>query len=308
MKRLSKRKGVFLFYVDKRPHTIEQMLDFLPTEIKDGLSHVNIKHVYEIRLRADKPTTVNFNGEYRFLGLYGLTERAEQAIHCTDQDIADCVYKAGEYSVYSVEEELKKGFLTARNGERLGLAGEYVFEKGQPLALRNFTSLCIRVPHEIYGCGWEIYEKCLKDGFKNCLIASPPGLGKTTILRDLARLIGENTAKNVLICDERGEISCGNYGQSGDVLKFADKNTAFDAGIRAMRPDVIITDELSPKDCEGVKKAIYAGVTVLASAHFSEIEYVKEPFMGLFDRYVLLNDKKIGQIKGIYDQAGVRLL
>ncbi len=297
-----------MFYGDKWSHTIEQMLDFLPTEIQDGLSHVNRKYVYEIRLRADKPTTVNFKGEYRFLCIYGLTDKKEQAIHCTTQDIADCVYKAGEYSVYSVEEELKRGFLTARNGERLGLAGEYVFEKGQPLALRNFTSLCIRVPHEIYGCGWGIYEKCLKDGLKNCLIAAPPGLGKTTILRDLARLLSERTDKNVLICDERGEISCGNCGQSSDVLKFADKNTAFEAGIRAMRPDVIITDELSPADCEGVKKAIFAGVAVLASAHFSDMERIKEPFFGLFDRYVLLHERNIGQIKGIYDRTGRELL
>ncbi len=297
-----------MFYVDKRLHTIKQMLDFLPIEIQDGLSHVNRKYVYEIRLRADKPTTINFKGEYRFLGMYGLVDKEEQAIHCTTQDIADCVYKAGEYSVYSVEEELKRGFLTARNGERLGLAGEYVFERGQPLTLRNITSLCIRVPHEIYGCGLEIYEKCFKGGLKNCLIAAPPGLGKTTILRDLARLLGENTRKNILICDERGEISGGNCGKSSDILKFADKNTAFEAGIRAMRPDIIITDELSSADCEGVKRAIFAGVTVLASAHFYDMEGIKEPFLGLFDRYVLLNERHIGQIKGIYDGTGREVL
>ena len=105
--------------MDKRLHTIKQMLDFLPTEIRDGLTHVNRKYVYEIRLRADKPTTVNYKGQYHFLGNFGLTERANQAIYCTTYDIADCVYKAGEYSVYSVEEQLKKGFITARNGERL---------------------------------------------------------------------------------------------------------------------------------------------------------------------------------------------
>ncbi len=295
---------LLLFYADKRLHTIKQMLDFLPIEIQDGLSHVNSNYVYEIRLRVDKPTTVNYKGRYQFLGVYGLTERADRAIHCTAYDIADCVYKAGEYSVYSVEEQLKRGFITARNGERLGLAGTYVYEKGQPLALRNFTSLCIRIPHEIYGCGQEIYEQCLKSGMKNCLIASPPGLGKTTILRDLARIIGEKTNKNVLICDERGEISCGDCGKSSDILKFADKNTAFEAGIRAMRPDIIITDELSPTDCEGVKKATVAGVAVLASAHFSDIESIKEPFFGLFDCYIVLNENEIGQIKGIYDRVG----
>ena len=293
-----------MFYMDKRLHTIKQMLDFLPIEIRDGLTHVNRKYVYEIRLRADKPTTVNYKGQYHFLGNFGLTERANQAIYCTTYDIADCVYKAGEYSVYSVEEQLKKGFITARNGERLGLAGTYVLEKGQPLTLRDFTSLCIRIPHEIYGCGQEIYEQCFKRGLKNCLIASAPGLGKTTILRDIARILGEKTNKNVLICDERGEISCGDCGKSSDVLKFADKNTAFEAGIRAMRPDVIITDELSEKDCEGVKNAMVAGVTVLASAHFSTMKCIKEPFLGLFDCYILLDEKEIGRIKGIYNQMG----
>ncbi len=293
-----------MFYADKRLHTIKQMLEFLPIEIRDGLSHVNGKYVYEIRLRADKPTTINYKGRYHYLGVYGLTERADCAIHCTSYDIADCVYKAGEYSVYSVEEQLKKGFITAKSGERLGLAGTYVLDKGQPLALRDFTSICIRIPHEIYGCGQEIYEQCFKNGLKNCLIASPPGLGKTTILRDLARILGEKTNKNVLICDERGEISCGDCGKSSDVLKFADKNTAFEGGIRAMRPDVIITDELSPKDCEGVERAIVAGVIVLASAHFWDINSIKEPFLGLFDYYIILDGEEIGQIKGIYDKAG----
>lgn len=296
-----------MFYVDKRLHRIKQMLNFLPQTIKDGLLHVNLKMVYEIRLRANGPTAINYGGIYRYLGENGLVERAEAAIVCTASDIEDCVYKAGEYSVYSVEEQLKKGFLTAKSGERLGLAGEYVFQAGQPLAVRNFTSLCIRVPHEIYGCGKEIYDVCLGSGLKNCLILSSPGLGKTTILRDIARIIGRKSLKNVLICDERAEISCGDCGQNSDVLKFADKNTAFEAGIRAMRPDIIITDELSPQDCTGVKRAIFAGVKVLASAHFSAMEYVKEPFSGLFDRYILLDEKIIGKIAGIYDGEGRKI-
>jgi stage III sporulation protein SpoIIIAA len=93
-------------------------------------------------------------------------------------------------------------------------------------------------------------------------------------------------------------------GKSSDILKFSDKNTAFEAGIRAMRPDVIITDELSPDDCEGAKKAIVAGVCVVASAHFSAIEHVKEPFLGLFDCFVVLNSREIGVVKGIYDRTG----
>ena len=224
------------------------MLDFLPQNVKEGISRVNLKDVYEIRIRAEKPVTVNYLGVYRYLSAYGLTQIREKALKCTVEDIADCVFKAGNYSVYSVEEQLKRGFITAQYGERIGIAGEYVFEKGQPFALRNFSSLCIRVPHDVIGCGEKIYKHCMSDRVRNLLIASPPGLGKTTILRDLARILGVKTGLNVLICDERGEISAGEIGETCDVLKYSDKATAFEAGIRAMRPDVIITDELSAEE------------------------------------------------------------
>lgn len=280
------------------------MLSFLPQNIKDALSNVNRKLVYEIRLRVDKPIAINFGGKYRYLGQYGLTEYKEKAIVCSFSDIADCVYRAGKYSVYSVEEQIKKGFITAENGVRIGLAGEFVFEKGQPLALKNFYSLCIRIPHEIIGCGEEIYKRCMSDKVRNVLIVSSPGLGKTTILRDLSRIISQKTRKNILICDERGEISMGNVGDSSDVISFADKETAFEIGIRSMRPDIMITDELSEKDCKILEKAINAGIFVLASAHFSKMEAITTPYLQVFDRFVVLDRERIGNIIGIYNKEG----
>ena len=131
---------------------------------------------------------------------------------------------------------------------------------------------------------------------------SSPGLGKTTILRDLARIMSEKTRKNILICDERGELSVGELGDTCDILRFCDKERGFLAGIRAMRPEIIITDELSKKDCEGVQNAITAGVTVVASAHFSDACYIKPPFLGLFQRFVLLDSMEIGKIKSVYNE------
>lgn len=280
------------------------MLEFLPKNVKYGLSHLNLKEVYEIRLRADKPVRINYRGRFVYLGEFGITEWAEKAITTSFLDIADCVFRAGNYSVYSVEEEIKQGFLTAEHGERIGLAGEYVFEKGQPLALRNVTSLCIRVPHAVKGCSMEIYQRCMRDRLRNVLIMSPPGLGKTTILRDLCEIISTKTAKNILVCDERGEISAGLSGNTCDVMRFSDKATAFDAGIRAMRPDLIVTDELGDKDGCALEKAVKAGVKVLASAHLSDISYVKPQFLEIFECFVLLRQDNIGMIKNIYNAKG----
>ena len=280
------------------------MLDFLPQDIKDALSHVNLSNVYELRLRANAPITLNYRGKYEYLGRYGLVGQAKNALNCTYEDVDECVYKAGQYSVYSVEEQIKKGFITAKDGERIGLAGEYVFENGRPIAVRNFSSLCIRVPHEVLDCGAEIYNSCMCDKVRSMLIMSPPGLGKTTILRDLGRLISENCHKNILICDERGEISSSKVGDTCDVMKYADKLTAFEIGVRTMRPDVIITDELSEADCLAVEKAVRAGIVVIASAHFSSLDNVKPCFKGLFERYILLSNKTVGQIMTIYDAQG----
>ncbi len=280
------------------------MLEFLPQNVKDGIAHLNLRYVYEIRLRAQKPVRINYAGEYRYLGMYGMVEHPQKALFCDIEDIADCLFKAGKYSIYSVEEQMKKGFITGEYGERIGIAGEYVFEKGQPHAVRNYTSLCIRVPHEIYGAGQEIYHSCMSDKVRSTLIMSSPGLGKTTILRDLARILCEKTGKNLLICDERGEIAMGDTGLTSDVMKFSDKATAFEAGIRVMRPEIIITDELSLQDCEAVKKAISAGVSVVASAHFSSFAYLPQPFQEVFERYVLLEEGALGRIRAIYGADG----
>ena len=276
------------------------MLEFLPKNIKDSLAHLNLQYLYEIRLRVDKPVMVNYKGEYHYLGTYGLTKYSDKAIRCDGESIGDSVYRDGYCSIYSVEEQIKRGFITAKHGERIGLAGEYVFEKGKVLSLRNFSSLCIRIPHEIIGSGQVIYNKCMSGRVCNLLLMSPPGLGKTTILRDLSRILSEKTKKNILICDERGELSSGFVGETCDIIKFSDKGTAFESAIRAMRPDIIITDELSKEDLKALQKAIAAGIIVIASAHFSNIERMEEDFLKIFDYFVFLNKEKIGAIEEIY--------
>ena len=282
------------------------MLDFLPEHIQKAVCTLNTQYLYELRIRANSPIMVNLRGEYQYLGPYGIVKQVGHAIIATIDDVNECVYRAGKYSIYAVEEQIKKGFITTEHGERIGLSGEFVFEKGQPVTLRNYMSICVRIPHDVRGCGDRIYYSCMRDKVRNLLIMSAPGLGKTTILRDLSRQISEKTLKNILVCDERGEISAGKIGKTCDVIKFAEKSTSFEVGVRALRPDVLITDELSVSDCHLAKKVINAGVNVVATAHVDSFELLPLEYVGIFERYVLLEKGKIGVVKMIYGKAPAR--
>ena len=271
------------------------MLEFLPPRMACAVRHVNLSRLYELRIRAGKPLFANLGGDFVFLGETGVCPR-RGALVPTLNEIEEILFTASGCSVYAVENQLRQGFLTAEGGVRIGIAGSYVYENGGVLSVRSVTSLCVRIPHEIFGCADEIYRKCLADGLCSLLLMAPPGEGKTTILRDLARLVSERVKCNILVSDERGELSAGDLGETSDCMKFADKLTAFTAGVRAMRPDLIVTDELLPADYPAVKRAVQAGVHVFASAHLTRFRDVPEK---LFSRYILLNGLgKIGSILG----------
>ena len=272
------------------------MLDFLAPRLKNVLRSVNLNLLYELRIRTDKPFRINLNGVFCYLGEEGVTTNPERALIPTSDEVEETLFAASEYSVYAVENQLKCGFVTGKEGERIGVAGTFVYDGKGVLSVHTVTSLCIRIPHAILGCAKEIYEGCFSNGICSLLILAPPGEGKTTILRDLSRLISEQTRLNILVSDERGELSAGDLGDTSDVVRFADKLTVFTAGIRAMRPDLIVTDELLPEDYAAVKRAKESGIHVLASAHLRKYEDVPEK---LFERYVILDGLgKVGKILG----------
>ena len=272
------------------------MLGFLPAEILSAIHHINQNSLYEIRMRIGKPLMVRYGEEYLYLARYGLSYSKKEAIITTKADIDETMLVAGKYSLYSVEEQLRQGFLTTDKGVRIGISGHFVLEKGEILTIRDFTSLCIRVPHEIVGAAEEIYSQFLKDELKSLLIASKPGQGKTTILRDLSRKLSESSEKNVLICDERGEIAEGDIGERTDVFSFANKRVALEHGIRAMRPDVIIVDELSIADFSSILRAKSSGVHIMASIHAGKLSEIPTEIRDEFDIIVLLDSVKIGKL------------
>ena len=194
--------------------------------------------------------------------------------------------------MYAYNECLKKGFLTTRQGVRIGLAGECVYDNDKIITIKNITSLNIRVPHFIENSADKIYKYVLDKEINSSLIISPPFYGKTTMLKSIVKKLDSEDNYNILVVDERNEFSY-IVGANIDSIKFCNKEYAFSYGIRSMSPDVIITDELMGKnDWKSVELAINSGVKVIASCHAENLKQLidKESFIsGLFQRYVVLD-------------------
>lgn len=294
------------------------MTEVLPNEIAAIIaSRLDTERVYEIRLRADKPVTVNYDGKFRFLSARGLSENASDAVVCTAREIDETVMRASRFSLYAENDRIVKGYLTIAGGARIGVCGEVVGRGENPVTIKDFTSLCIRVPHEIEGAGKRAFE-AIKNGSSvySALIVAPPAAGKTTVLRDVCRLISDETRLNVLLVDERSEIAAVrngvaalDVGKTTDIVSNCDKSYAFSYGIRSMRPDVIVTDELSAIDCGAAESAVFGGVKVIATVHAPSLDYLrkKQGLEGLvaadvFDRYIVLSDRRgAGTYEAIYD-------
>lgn len=295
--------------------------NILPDRIYEILrDKVNFNCINEIRLRADKPILLCIGKTRVFLGENGVTGVVKNSLKLTRVEIEDIIFRASECSIYSVNEQIKKGFIITTGGVRLGIGGDMIEEDGKLRTMTNFSSINIRIPHEIRNCCLNVFDLLInKNGVYNSLIISPPGAGKTTFLRDfVCQLSEKNYALNVLILDERGEIDIGERGLGNfvDKISFASKKIGFENGIRSLAPDLIVTDELGQgEDLQAVNYAINSGVNILATVHCDSMDsLIKKPsFEGIirdkvFKRFVLLSMRNgPGTIEGVYNENFSRI-
>lgn len=299
---------------------------FIPQPFLDALNKINFKQLNEIRFRAYKPVVVYLGGMAYFLSNNGISTNIKEALTCDKESLEEIVFRASECSIYAVNEQIKNGFLTVSGGFRIGLGGTAVFEGDKLKTIKNFVSLNIRVPHIVKDCSLTAFKYILENKrLNNTLIISPPGAGKTTFLKDFVyQLSQRNFSANVLVLDERGEIaSINEKGESllesnfCDVLSFMPKPLGINFGIRALAPNLILTDELGSKeDVEALYHAGNCGVNVIASIHAASLLDLKKKteFSSIlkdkfFTRFVVLSSREgPGTYEGIFDENFERVL
>lgn len=239
-----------------------------------------LKTAKEIRLSVNKPIRIVYPDGSKFIGRDGRICNANSyADSLSRQDIKDAFAALCKYSVHTYQKNICEGFITIEGGIRVGICGTAIYDGGKIVNIKDISSLNIRIVCEIKGAADSIFKKTGRICGKGILIAGPPCSGKTTLLRDIARTVG-NEGKNVCIVDERMEIAgvfqgapSFDIGECTAVLNGFYKSDGIIIGVRSMAPDVIICDEFGGEnEIEASLYAMKGGTAVIASMHCLDLE------------------------------------
>lgn len=251
---------------------------YMGSEVRNAMCAVaeNERTVTEIRLRSGRAVSFIFSDRIKYLTKSGRlidNYHTPENITVTANDIKQTVERLCHFSVHSCTAELREGFFVLKGGIRVGVAGTYSDTAGK--TINNFNALNFRVARCITGCAEKIYERIYG---KNVLICGGVNSGKTTVLRDLCRICGNNF--KVSLIDERNEISSvsggipeNDVGVLTDVLVGCSRADGIISAVRTLSPDMIFCDEIStPEDSEAILRAFGCGVGFTATVHAENYE------------------------------------
>lgn len=244
------------------------------------------QRIQEIRLRLGKKLTVTLFGKEYFVTCDGrLSVTANEGVDVFFEDI-DITYKrAFRNSLHSYHREIANGYITADGGNRIGFCGTAVLNSTDNYSVetvKHISSVNIRIAREVFGAGEDIFAKAFSNGPSSLIIGGPPACGKTTVLRDLCRILGGKYRLSLI--DERNEISASkdglaqnSVGEMTDIFNSYNKLEGIMTAVKVMSPMILVCDEIGAKgDAAALEYAVNSGVKLIATCHAGSFEEMKK--------------------------------
>ena len=242
---------------------ISYLFSFLPTPLSAEIKRISASRkikIGEIRLRCDGICTVGM-GKSRLRLAYSPNRAAMDLL----------LEKITSGALYAHRDSIASGYISLPHGIRVGVIGRASYSGGGLIGVSDIRSLLFRIPTGECAFSGEIYSHYLSGIGSGMLIYSPPGVGKTTALRSLAKSVG--STRCVVVVDERCEFSPEDYLDTEvDILRGYKRSLGIEIATRTMSPELIMTDELSGEDGESLSQVVRCGLPIIATTHSSSIE------------------------------------
>ncbi len=269
-----------------------------------------------IRITVDAPIIIETQKLNAYLGVHGISLRVDNCYKVTKNDVDSIFELVTNSSIYTYSRYVNEGYITLSGGNRVGVVGNCIVVDGKITSVSEIYSLNFRIAHEKVGFSLNVIDSIYKNGkINNTLVVSPPGCGKTTLLRDIARYLGTyESSGQIIVCgivDERYELGCAkgsgssfDIGKNNFLISGCPKSVAIPLITRSMAPDVIIVDEMcDEKDYEAALYAKNSGCKIIASVHgkneeINELENINGN--NFFDTTIVLSRRNgVGTIEKI---------
>lgn len=286
---------------------IYTVLNYMTDKLRKEIQKVEYE-IEEIRIRSNKPICLKVGQEMKILDYV-----------VSQEEVLNIFERICENSVYSYRKQICDGYITIKGGNRVGIVGSAVIDNGQVININYISSLNFRIARQKIGCSSNVIKEIInldKNEIYNTLIISPPGCGKTTLLRDIIRNLSNGIdeykfrGRTIGVVDERGEIAAmykgvpqNDVGIRTDIIDNIPKAQGMRMLVRSMAPDIIACDEIgSIEDVDAIDYAMCSGVKGIFTAHGQDIEEInKNPELSklllkhTFERIIILNSKKRGE-------------